>query len=115
MGGRSLWRGCGGPGGTERAREEKGRMKMRREIERKKKVEKMKQVGTMKWRWTGYSQPLAEEEEGGLKRLKGLLGLEGFLCEQSRSSSALQRMGSGLPPRLDRTLVVINMLIIDHD
>ena len=58
MGGRSLWRGCGGPGGTERAREEKGRMKMRREIERKKKVETMKkkekQVGTMKWHWTGY-------------------------------------------------------------
>ena len=50
-----------------------------------------------------------------MRGLKGLLGLEGFLCEQSRSSSALQRMGSGLPPRLDRTLVVINMLIIDHD
>ena len=41
-----------------------------------------------------------------MRGLKGLLGLEGFLCEQSRSSSALQRMGSGLPPRLDRTLVI---------
>ena len=57
MGGRSLWRGCGGPGGTEWTREEKGRMKMRREIEMKKKVETMKkekkQVGTM-WYWTWY-------------------------------------------------------------
>ena len=57
MGGRSLWRGCGGPGGTEWTREEKGRVKMRREIEMKKKVETMKkkkkQVGTM-WYWTGY-------------------------------------------------------------
>ena len=58
MGGRSLWQGYGGPGGTERTREEKGRMKTRREIETKKKVEmaekKKKQVGTMKWHWTGY-------------------------------------------------------------
>ena len=87
-------------------------MEMRREIERKKKVETMKQVGTMKWHWKGYSQPLAEEEEEGLKGLKRLEGLEGFLCEQSRSSSALQRMGSGLPPRLDRTLVMINMNLL---
>ena len=39
----------GGPGETERRREEKERMEMRREIETKKKVEMMKkQVGTMK-------------------------------------------------------------------
>ena len=104
---------------------------MRREIGTKMKVETLKkQMRTMKWRWTGQQQTLGEEEEGGLKRLKGLVGSkglreskgsegskglkgsEGSLCEQSRSSSDLRRRDSGLPPRIGRTLVMINTLII---
>ena len=104
---------------------------MRREIGTKMKVETMKkQMRTMKWRWTGQQQTLGEEEEGGLKRLKGLVGSkglreskgsegskglkgsEGSLCEQSRSSSDLRRMGLGLPPRIGRTLVKIVKILI---